>query len=85
MRDIMSCVPCIVFPSKTQTWMVHVKSRSLGPYRSRDIALQVAVVEAMLLKRSGQPARVTVIADNGAIVVEYCLCANISCEHERHC
>jgi hypothetical protein len=62
--------------------MVHVKSQSLGPYWNRDVALQVAIVEAILLKESGQRSRVLVIAQDGAIVVEYCLCGNISCDYD---
>jgi len=70
----MDCVACIVFPTSKQEWMAQLENGSVGPFISRDIALQVATIEALRLRRSDRPVRVVVTAQDGSVRAERCLC-----------
>jgi hypothetical protein len=70
----MSCVPCIVAPASKTEWVAHLENGSVGPFFSRDVALQVAIIEALRLRRLGQSARVIVAGENGEACAQRCLC-----------
>lgn len=74
----MTCVSCSVFPTAAGEWVAHVEQGQVGPYRTQDIALQVATAEALRLSRSGKPARVTVRDRAGNARAERCLCSKFS-------
>ena len=71
----MSCVPCTVVHD-AMGWMVQCESAYRGPYQSHEIALRVALADALTRRRSGQRARVSAKNHNGDVCAEYCLCAN---------
>ena len=62
---------CIVGPAARGGWIVRLSAREAGPYASRDIALRVAVVEALHLQRANRAARIIVRNSRGAICAEY--------------
>jgi hypothetical protein len=64
-RNSMSCIPCIVFPTSMQVWMAHLENGSAGPFIDLDFALKIATTEALHLRRLGRPARVVVIDKDG--------------------
>jgi len=70
----MNCMPCIVFPTLTREWMVHVDGASTGPFADLDLAMQIAATEALLRRRSGRSARVVVVNEDGRTSAERCLC-----------
>ena len=55
-------------------WVVELENVRLGPYQGDDIALRVAVTEALQQRRQGQSAKVSVKDRYGDICAEYCLC-----------
>jgi len=48
----------------------------MGPYHCRDMALRLAISEALSVRRAGQPARVAIEDRAGATVAKRCLCAS---------
>jgi hypothetical protein len=70
----MSCVQCAAVAIEDDRWIVRFEKEKLGPYLNRDIALQVATAEALRVRRTGNPARVAVIDQNGECCAERCLC-----------
>jgi hypothetical protein len=70
----MDCVTCIVFPTSKQEWMAQLENGSVGPFMSRDIALQVAAIEALRLRQLDRPARLVVAAHDGTVCAERCIC-----------
>jgi hypothetical protein len=55
----MSCTVCSVIPLDNN-WVVECGATSHGPYLSNDIALRVAIAEALAIRRQGQRATVLV-------------------------
>jgi hypothetical protein len=79
----MDCKDCSVFPNHGG-WMATLETGIAGPYLTHDMALQLAIGEALRFRRAGQPARVSVLAANGAVRVERCLCGRVgSCKWRR--
>jgi hypothetical protein len=70
----MSCSVCTVFPTSRQEWMANLENGPAGPFMNRDLALKVAVVEAMRLRRSNRAARIVVRNEDGRVCAERCLC-----------
>jgi hypothetical protein len=70
----MDCVACIVFPTSKQEWMAQLESGSVGPFLTRDIAVQVAAIEALRLRQLDRPVRVVVAAHDGTVRAERCVC-----------
>ena len=72
----MTCVPCVVRPSGETGWVAQIEGKEFGPYHSRDMALRVAIADALLRRRAGRAARVVVKDEQGAIRAKRCLCAS---------
>jgi hypothetical protein len=56
--------------------MIEGDRRELGPYHSCDIALKVAISEALAVRRTGRPAQVTVASGDGSVIAKRCLCSS---------
>ena len=69
-----SCAAYTVAPAK-DAWMIECNTGQRGPFLSNDVALRVAIAEAMNLRREGKLARVSVQRNDGSLCVEYCLCS----------
>ena len=74
----MPCTRILVRPSHNKGWLIEDGRRDMGPYHSRDLALQVAVSECLALRRVGRPARVAIEDGGGETVVKRCLCAGFA-------
>jgi hypothetical protein len=74
----MNCLHCCVSPVE-KGWIAQLEHAAAGPFYSRDMALQVAVAEAMHAHRGGQPARVAVRDRDGRIRAAHCLCGDFKC------
>ena len=72
----MDCTRFLVRPGHNHGWLIEDGRRDMGPYHSRDLALQVAVSECLALRRAGRPARVAVEDSDGESIVNRCLCAS---------
>ena len=70
----MDCTACIVFPTSRQEWMAQLESGSVGPFMSRDIAVQVAAIEALRLRQMERQVRIVVAANDGTVRAERCMC-----------
>jgi hypothetical protein len=55
-------------------WTAQVEDQDLGPYQSRDLALQVAIAGALQIRRSGGQVRIVVKDAHGETCAERCLC-----------
>jgi hypothetical protein len=71
----MSCTICSVI-SVDNNWVVECGKISHGPYMSNDIALRVAIAEALAIRQQGQRARVLVQDGTGRSYAGYCLCTD---------
>lgn len=71
----MSCKVYSVIPSVDNNWIVTCGPDKYGPYLSNDIALRVAIAEAMEIHRHGLSAMVTVQDESGRSCAGYCICA----------
>jgi hypothetical protein len=72
-RD-MGCTQYLVYPAASGSWKARLKSREAGPYASRDLALRVAIVEALHLRNTDRRVRITVEDARGHVCAEHCLC-----------
>lgn len=72
----MDCTRILVRPSPREGWMIDGADCEMGPYHCRDLALRVAVSEALSVRRAGLPAHVEVEDREGATVATRCLCAS---------
>ena len=70
----MDCTQHLVMPSPNNGWISRVDGRDYGPFLSRDMALRIAVAEALIRRKSGGASRVTVKAGDGTIIAERCVC-----------
>jgi len=61
-------------PTPSGEWIAQLEHGPAGPFVSRDIALQVAAIEAMRLRHLNRPARITVTRADGSVFAERCLC-----------
>ncbi len=48
----------------------------MGPYHCRDMALRLAIAEALSMRRSGRPARVAIENRAGETIAKRCLCVS---------
>ena len=74
----MDCKSHIVSPDKTGGWIAKLDSRDAGPYINSDLALWVAVAEAVRLSANGQSVCVIVENDKGSVVATYCVCKRLN-------
>ena len=51
----MNCTCFLVKPGHNDGWLIEGGRRDMGPYHSRDLALQVAVSECLAMRRGGGP------------------------------
>jgi hypothetical protein len=70
----MPCTLCAVV-SNGKGWLAQIGRADKGPYLSREMAMQVALNEALGLRREGHRARLSVHNERGDVHVERCLCA----------
>ncbi|WP_168192757.1 hypothetical protein [Undibacter mobilis] len=71
----MDCTRILVRPGPREGWMIDGASREMGPYHCREMALRVAISEALTVRRGGRPARVA-LESSGVIVAKRCLCVD---------
>ncbi len=69
----MDCVRCSVY-RRHDGWLARLPDRDAGPYLDRDVALRVAIGDALRLRQVGQHVRVSLIAGYGETLAECCLC-----------
>ena len=68
---------CIrVRPGSSEGWLIEASSGERGPYHCRDLALRVAITEALSVRRAGLPAHIEVEDGAGATLAKRCLCAS---------
>ena len=70
----MECSRIRVRPAARAGWMIDGGAGEMGPYHCRDLALRVAVAEALSARRAGKPAHVEIEDDEGVTVAKRCLC-----------
>lgn len=70
----MLCISCDLSPTDNGGWVANLEEKQAGPYWTQDIAIRVAIAEALRLRAAARPARVTVRDRSGTIRVERCLC-----------
>jgi len=58
--------------------MAELECGPVGPFTNRDMALRVAVSEALRIYRIGRPARVVVYDRNCRLRAEHCVCGNFA-------
>ena len=70
----MECITTSVQPSSCGGWIAQVKGREMGPYFSRDLALRVAVSDALQFRKAGGQISIVVKDESGKICAKRCLC-----------
>ncbi len=73
----MPCIACRVVSAGSE-WFVKRQSVKFGPYQTQDIALQVALADALAIRRRGRRVRVSAEKTNGETCAEYCLCTEFT-------
>jgi hypothetical protein len=74
----LTCTQYRVRPDSSGSWTAQIDCREAGPYASRDLALRVAITEALQLRAEGRAVRITVQDADGETCVERCLCSRFS-------
>lgn len=74
----MECTKVLVRRGPPEGWMIESGRRELGPYYSCDMALRVAISEALALRRNGRPVQVAVAGKDGSIIASRCLCTSFA-------
>lgn len=74
----MNCVPCLVKPSAHSGWVAQIDDKEFGPYLSRDMALKVAIADALARRQTGCPASVIVTDADGTVRAQRCLCTSFA-------
>jgi len=72
----MECNCIRVRPGPREGWLIEGVAREMGPYHCRDLALRVAITEALSIRRAGLPAHIEVEGGDGATLAKRCLCAS---------
>jgi hypothetical protein len=72
----MNCVSCFVKPSAYNGWVAQIGNQEFGPYLTCDMALKVAITDALARRKSGCPACVVVTDADGTVRAKRCLCAD---------
>ena len=80
--DRADCLDCCVFPGRGG-WMARLQAGEAGPFITRDIALRVAINDALHARHSGLSARVSVQDPDGSVRAERCLCEHVSPSEPR--
>lgn len=70
----MTCTQYLVYPDSSGGWTAQLESRAAGPYSSCDLALRVAITDALQWRAAGHDVRITVQDANGDICAERCVC-----------
>ena len=71
----MQCTQCLVTPAASRGWTTKVGDIEYGPYLSRDMAMRIAISEALQRRRNGVSALVVVKDARGEVLAKRCLCA----------
>jgi hypothetical protein len=71
----MACVLCQVRPDDVGAWVTCFAEHERGPYLTSDMALRVAVADALSVRRAGDDVRISVMDRGGENRAEVCLCA----------
>ena len=71
----MSCTACTLVPVGNG-WIAECGSTRQGPYLSKGVAFRIVITEALVLRRNGQPVRISIQDGSGAVNAEFCLCDN---------
>lgn len=74
----MNCVPCVVKPSAHNGWVAQIGNQEFGPYLSCDMALKVAIADALARRKTGCPASVVLTDANDTVRAKRCLCASFA-------
>ncbi|MBI5910794.1 MAG: hypothetical protein HY848_12690 [Betaproteobacteria bacterium] len=69
----MSCTACTLIPVGNG-WIAECGTARQGPYLSKGVAFRIVVTEALVLRRNGQPVRISVQDGSGTVSAEFCLC-----------
>lgn len=69
-----NCTACVVFPTSQHEWVAHLEGGPVGPFKDQEVALQIAIIEALRLRKLGRPARVVVRNQDVSVRLERCLC-----------
>jgi len=72
----MDCTRVLVRPVSRLGWVIEDGAREMGPYHCREMALRIAILEALSVRRAGQPVRVAIENDEGTTVAKRCLCSS---------
>ncbi len=72
----MDCTRILVRPGSHNGWLIQGGAREMGPYHSCDMALRIAISEALAARRAGRPAHIEVEDSAGVTVATRCLCAS---------
>ena len=67
---------CLVCPAVFGGWSVRLSAREAGPYASPEIALRVAIAEALYMQRANKAARIMVRNSKGVVCAEFNLGRN---------
>jgi hypothetical protein len=78
----MDCTLFLVLPDKAGGWFSRLEERTAGPYATRDMALRVAIAEALQLRAAGRGVRIAVQDEDGTSRAEQCMCQRFTPYHE---
>jgi len=70
----------LVKPSAHDGWVAQVGNQEFGPYLTCDMALKVAVADALARRQTGCPASVVVTDADGTVRAKRCLCASFAAQ-----
>ena len=76
------CAQCCVYPNRSGGWNAGPRKRPFGPYATCDVALRVAIAEALFLRRAGHRVSIRVEDADGHVRAAYCLCQRL-CAYAR--
>jgi hypothetical protein len=76
------CTEYLVFPGESGSWLSRLAEREAGPYATRDMALRVAITDALQLRAAGRGVRITVQDARGNTCAVRCLCERFTCSWE---
>lgn len=72
----MDCTRFLVRPGSHRDWLIDCGTCEMGPYHSCDMALRIAISEALSVRRAGRPAHIEVEDAAGTTVAKRCLCVD---------
>jgi len=71
----MTCTQYLVHPADSGGWTLDLQTRIAGPYATRNLALQVALAEAALLRAKNNRVCIVVNDARGEVTSSRCMCA----------